>query len=113
MKPFDLEAAKAGAPLVTRSGESVRFVAHVPDARQDMRVIAINSDLIIFTKHENGCYWFNQEHFSDLFMAPVKRTVYVNFYKNNTATYYATEKAAEDAASNDAIAVAVPVEIEE
>ena len=32
MKPFDLEAAKRGEPIVTRGGEAAKFIAHVPDA---------------------------------------------------------------------------------
>ncbi len=39
--PFDLEKAKAGAKLVTRHGRSARFIAHVPDADPEHRVLAL------------------------------------------------------------------------
>ena len=47
MKPFDLEAAKAGAPIVTRDGRSAKFIAHVAEARnkyQDALVKLANGE---------------------------------------------------------------------
>jgi hypothetical protein len=39
--PFDLEKAKAGAKLVTRNGRSAKFIAHIPEADPEYRVIAM------------------------------------------------------------------------
>ena len=113
MKPFDLEAAKSGKSLVTRNGESVRFAAHIPFASNDMRVVVVRPSGKILSYFEDGKYFPYQENRLDLFMGTAKRTVYVNFYKNHRATYYATEKVANESANHEAIAVAVPVEIEE
>lgn len=116
MKPFDLEAAKAGAPLVTRDGESVRFVAHVPDARETTRLIVVKPDGCLLSFCEDGkrsCSPDDGKNYLDLFMATVKRTVYVNFYNDGSAKHYDNPQMATMHASPAAIAVAVPVEIEE
>ena len=39
MKPFNLEAAKAGAPLVTRDGRPAKFIAHVAEAHPSQRLL--------------------------------------------------------------------------
>lgn len=116
-QPFDLEAAKAGAPLVTRDGRKARFVAHVPEAHARYRVLAmIDGGSAAFAFHENGAYYSNLEYEVDLFMAPKpKRTVWVNIYGNRVAAFFDTEKEARevfDYAPCAALAVAVPVEVE-
>ena len=86
MKPFDLEAAKRGEPIQCRDGTHAKFVAHVPDAVPSQRIIAqIRDNVGLF--HETG--WWGQitPHCSDLFMAPKKRTVWVNLYENGWAYY--------------------------
>lgn len=69
-RPFDLEKAKAGAPLITRDGRPAKFVAHVPEAEEDCRVIVLVGTNVLF-------HWENGPHYSrdgnsrhDLFMAP-------------------------------------------
>lgn len=37
MKPFDLEAAKRGEPIISRNGNVVEFVARVPVCGKDSR----------------------------------------------------------------------------
>lgn len=49
LRPFDLEAAKAGAPICTRDGRAARFIAHVPELDEAYRVIA----------HIEGAMWSN------------------------------------------------------
>ena len=41
MKPFDLEAAKAGAPIVTRDGRPAKFIAHVAEAHPSQRLLVL------------------------------------------------------------------------
>lgn len=38
MKPFNLEAAKNGAPIITRNGRPAKFVGHFPENAEDQRV---------------------------------------------------------------------------
>lgn len=126
MKPFDLEAAKSGAPIVTRDGREARFIAHVPEFDEEYRVIVqISGKSVAVSFCENGALIMNEETPDDLFMKPQKRTVWVNIVKRHiTATQVGSEINArvyldEAKARNTAefadklVAVAVPIEIEE
>ena len=115
MKPFDLEAAKAGAPIVTRDGRPAKFIAHVAEAHPSQRLLLL-IDGVVHTKFENGKHANRPAHVSpnDLLMAPVKRTVWVNLYKYHAALWHDTEKAADDCARNNRLGGrAWPIEIEE
>ncbi|MNK14329.1 hypothetical protein D3C87_324400 [compost metagenome] len=80
MKPFDLEAAKRGDPVVTGKGDSVKFIAHVPEAQAPYRVVAY----ILGSSHSTDYYedgkFAQNPTSSDLFMAPKKKIVWVNLY---------------------------------
>ena len=84
MKPFDLEAAKAGTPIVTRDGRPAKFIAHVAEAHPSQRLVVL-IDGVVRMSWEDGKYLGrgNPAHVSDndLFMAPVKRTVWINLYE--------------------------------
>ena len=41
MKPFDLEAAKRGEPIVTRDGRKAKFIAHVPEAKHYQKIVLL------------------------------------------------------------------------
>ena len=115
MKPFDLEAAKAGAPLVTRDGRPAKFIAHVAEAQPSQRLVVL-IDGAVHTKFENGKYAGSPDIVSDndLFMAPVKRTVWVNVYGCGGATWYDTETDADDCTRGNRLGGrAWPIEIEE
>lgn len=57
---------------------------------------------------------FRTKHPDDLFMAPRKRTVYVNLYALGVACWHDDEAAARRGAKNaGAIVIALPVEIED
>lgn len=80
-KPFDLEAAKAGAALITRDGRAARFVAYVPEEPQTFRVLAhVTGERHTMHFCDNGAFLNGEANRRDLFMAPVKRTVWVNLY---------------------------------
>ena len=69
-KPFDLEAAKRGEPLITRDGDKARFVAHVPEACAECRLICFIQDhSSVAQYYENGLYYDSgSECGADLFM---------------------------------------------
>ena len=97
MKPFDLEAAKRGDPIVTEDNEKVLF-------------IGLDSNGNVVAEDSEG--WLIKYRTTGIFMAPKKRTVWVNLYQ----IFYTEENA--DAA--DTISdrqrfggKAYPVEIEE
>lgn len=114
MKPFDLEAAKRGEPIVCRDGTPAKFIAHVPEAREVHRVIALRKGEIMMV-FENGAYNRNgPEDQDDLFMAPKKRTVWLNLYSNEAARMHPTQRAADASGKNNRIGgKAWPLEIEE
>lgn len=85
LKPFDLEAAKAGAPVVTRNGRSVRIIC------TDM----IDGEYPVIALVREG-HWESLRSYTtdgkcvvgeiiselDLFMASVKRLGWVNLYRD-------------------------------
>lgn len=116
MKVFDLEAAKRGEPIRTRDGQPVKFIAHVPNADEcNQIVVLIGGEIICF--YENGTHAGVYETAMDLFMAPRKRTVWVNLYPHQSSMYAYSKKIADEA--HERIALdrignqAWPVEIEE
>ena len=115
MKPFDLEAAKRGEPIMTRDGREAKFIAHVPEA-------AAAQQIVYLVEGEIKTNWVTGErnkdvrYTTDLFMAPKKRTVWVNLYSDGEAFYHYTQEEADDLDSGskeDRIGgKAYPVEIE-
>lgn len=114
MKPFDLEAAKRGDPIVCRDGTPAKFIAHVPEAHAGGRVISLVGDVIYFS-HESGRQWLDCVRDVDLFMAPKKRTIWINAYWSGATVFsFATKEAADKAATKDRVGGrAWPLEIEE
>lgn len=120
-RPFDLEAAMRGEPLVTRNGLSVKFVAYVPEATEYPVIAFIEGENAPDRFTDEGRYSarsqyrIGYEHSPrDLFMTPKpKRTVWVNFHeKNNMAIWYTSEDLAKFSADSQTVAVAVPVQID-
>lgn len=70
MRPFNLDAAKAGAPLVTRNGKPARFVAHVPEADEGYRLIVyIDGDGGVTDLCDSGRVDDARDYGSDVFLA--------------------------------------------
>lgn len=90
LKPFDLEAVKAGKSVCTRSGKKVRIVCF--DKVGVYPVIALVQEESIETCHfyspDGKCADSGNEY--DLMMAPEKRELYVNIYKNKNGIYVET-----------------------
>jgi hypothetical protein len=109
MKPFDIEAAKRGEPILYASMNREGFaVVHFVGQAEDGTPV-IQWGKRIFAESE-----------SELRMAPKKRTVYVNIYTSkageSNAWHHDSEEIARSRASTTgrtALAIAVPVEIEE
>jgi hypothetical protein len=80
MKPFDLEKAKAGVPLITRDGRPVVWGAYNPNAVPGEAIVGW-VDGAMLTYYENGNYYSDTASENDLFIAPIKRTVWVVVYK--------------------------------
>lgn len=114
MKPFDLEAAKDGDPIVCRDGTPAKFIAHVPEAREPNRLVVLINETVVVCYENGSRNSYGNASFSDLFMAPKKRTMWVNLYSKPWANYYSTQHEADAVATPDRIGGrAWPVEIEE
>lgn len=123
LKPFDLEAAKAGAPVVTRDGRSARIIC--TDLKNGIySVIALipneyeGEDFETYTI--NGKYHCGGfEDCRDLFMAPTKRQGWVNIYKDSVGdtrgcfVYGTQQQAREHARIALGYIATIPVEWEE
>jgi hypothetical protein len=85
-----------------------RYLAMMEDGRHVVELVAAS-----------GTHFVNVFDKGDIFMPPVKRTIYVNIYPNTSpfcsasANWHETAEGAKDGVGPNAIAVAVPVEIEE
>lgn len=121
MKPIkDPTLLKPGDPLTSREGYAYTFIAYVPDARENSRLILLrqsNKDIIV--RYSNGTVSGGRvgEHAGDVGLPPEKRTVWVNVYMNDEQPWgvvYPTEEKA-DAAADKAVRAggkAWPLEIE-
>lgn len=71
-KPFNLEHARAGAPIANRYGSEAFFVAHVPEAVPQSRVIIRFKSGEIGNRRENGKHYEGGEQVpGDLVMLPL------------------------------------------
>lgn len=77
-KPFDLEAAKRGEPILWNR-RPAKFLLHVPEADEDSRVIVLFEGSVFSTYENGGAY---------ITMAPRKgRTVGYRAYYRRAAKY--------------------------
>lgn len=86
MKPFDLEKAKAGAPLCTREGFRARIVCFDADNKRFPLVALIkdsdNSDEYPVCYNKEGNFFDGEkDHPKDLFMVEEKKEGWINIYK--------------------------------
>lgn len=88
LKPFNLEAAKKGAPVCTRNGVTVRIVDD-KCKQSGFPIIAVlgqfEETIIRYTKDGRNSPYDNHTHDKDLdiFMAPVKHEKWVNIYPSS------------------------------
>lgn len=97
--PFDVEKAKAGAPVVTRDGRPARIICF--DAKSKFPIVALvmeNNKERVLSFSKKGRFYLDTEWKYDLFMATVKREGWVNLYKSENDKF--------DAAVGNVIAVA-------
>lgn len=83
LKPFDLEAAKAGKPVCTRDGRKARIICF--DAKCDKPIVALIYDYnkeTVLQYLENGRFFVDQIDKYDLMMLPQKKEGWVNVYKS-------------------------------
>ena len=117
MKPFNVEAALAGAPVITRDGRKVTQITKFEGIDWPVRaVIEGNTHLSCFSL--KGSAGHARCSYSDLFMAHVKKKGWINIYPQNRALpntigsvgwIYETEEAAR---KNNTQGSLPPIQIE-
>ncbi len=122
VRPFDLQAALDGAPVITRGGNRVRIIAHVPEGAANSRVIFLRDEpnSIVLACREDGLILGEDRPVDmDLFMAPTKRTVWVNLYQTEGKDFpglsylHPSEEEADRAAQEGRLGGrAYPIEVE-
>lgn len=83
MKPFNLQEALAGKPVVTRDGRDATHFVHYPEAVKH-KVTAIVNGRIETYWATTGSWNYHDDGPSglhDLFMATTKKTGWINIYK--------------------------------
>lgn len=89
LKPFDLEAAKAGKPVCTRDGRKARIICFDAKRKDGKNIIALIpskeypgfEDLVAYPN--NGNYHGGHDNDGDLMMLPQKKEGWINLCKNN------------------------------
>lgn len=114
MKPFNLQAALAGAPVVTRDGEPAEQLTLFDAPNEDFPLVGVVSGRIRTWTRSGKRMLADVDNEFDLFMASTKRVVWVNLYPKGEAYYYTTKRIAEAHPPPDRIGgKAWPLEIEE
>ncbi|NML34902.1 hypothetical protein [Paraburkholderia antibiotica] len=112
MKPFDLDAAKRGEPIQAR----------IDGEWNNVKFVGLGwADAVIVDHVSLGMLRYSGDLSDWLRMAPKKRTVYVNLYPEHAtiiaggyrAVWHDTLHEAQFRSLIGALAVAVPIEIEE
>lgn len=81
LKPFDLKAALAGAPVRTRAGKKITSIFHAPEAKEYPVIAIIDGDVFTFTA--TGRVYGSLarcENHRDLFLESTTREAWVNVY---------------------------------
>ena len=105
LKPFSLEAAKAGKPVCTRDGRKARIICF--DAKGEKPIIALiangNSEDVNYYYITGKVRFLDKEDENDLMMLPEKKEGWVNIYRSEKGEYwsgqllFSTKKDAIDA----------------
>ena len=97
LKPFNLEAAKAGKPVCTRDGRKVRILCYDLKEAEYPIVAAIEtrdcSAEYVLAYDKNGRFVLPNEDKNDLMMLPEKKEGWVNIYRSQI--YDTLERAKE------------------
>ena len=92
MKPFNLQEALAGKPVMTRDGRTVTQLHLFECDAKFVLYGVVESCSCIYAFRKDGT-WTSGPSKLDLFMASTGKTVWVNLYHDWTGRYDSQEKA--------------------
>lgn len=85
MRPFNLEEALAGKPVVTRDGRQARIAGYNKNALPTYSVVGwVGKGSLAWDK--DGKIHDQEENSFDLFMSPQKKWGWINLYKKGSST---------------------------
>ena len=83
LKPFSLEAAKAGKPVCTRDGRKARVICFDVKAKKPIAALITNDDTEeVHFYYDNGSSDQYLEYCYDLMMLPEKKEGWINICRN-------------------------------
>lgn len=77
LKPFNLEDAMHGEPVIMRSGESYTFGAYNPLSPNGYQIIGWDAQGMPMHHRADGAYLTDRESGNDLFMKPIKKELWL------------------------------------
>ena len=80
LKPFNLEQALAGAPVMTREGRKVVRIFYAEEACENSKVICVFETGAVFPYYKDGTYTDYASSVHELVMAPTKKEGWINIY---------------------------------
>lgn len=106
MKPFNLEAAKAGKPVCTRDGRKARIICFDAKRKDGKNIMALIpskeypefEDLVAYPN--NGNYHGGHENDGDLMMLPQKKEGWIIIHKEAIYDKETAEKIARETTAN-------------
>lgn len=106
LKPFDLEAAKAGKPVCTRDGRKARIICFDAKRKDGKNIMALIpskeypgfEDLVAYPN--NGNYHGGHENDGDLMMLPEKKEGWIIIHKEAIYDKETAEKIARETTAN-------------
>lgn len=106
MKPFDLEAAKAGKPVCTRDGRKARIICFDAKRKDGKNIMALIpnkeypefEDLVAYPN--NGNYHGGHENDDNLMMLPQKKEGWIIIHKEAIYDKETAEKIARETTAN-------------
>ena len=109
LKPFSLEAAKAGKPVCTRDGHKARIICF--DRKDNTPIVALiecdnHAEILQCVYNDGKCFHYDTSN-NDLMMLPEKKEGWVNLYKERI--YSTKEEAIE--ATYDAVSYVDTVKV--
>ena len=89
MRPFDLEKALAGEPVITREGLEVTELYLAKTATNNTRRLIAVTEGALRHYSEDGKWQFDKgDNPNDLFMAPVKRQAWTNVFQTPSGAIF-------------------------
>lgn len=112
MKPFNLEQALAGKPVVTRDGRPVTQL-HLFKVDNPFPLCGLTENNRIHQWSENGKQFLEGDNAGDLFMASEKKSGWINIYPMCCSPSFYSSKKEAIAKSNNSLVKTIYIEWEE